>query len=150
MVTKLILDLDGVLITSPSWKPGEIDVDGYSKFNENCVNNLNVLLRQFDIEIWLMSTRRMMKSLGEFNIIFKNRKIINEIVGFVPLCRECTNRQEEVIQFVRNEGLTNYLILDDDKSLNGLFPEMKSRLVLTDFLKGFDSEKLDEAIGVLK
>jgi len=35
--TTLILDLDGVLITTPSWKADEMDADGYSKFNENCI-----------------------------------------------------------------------------------------------------------------
>jgi len=47
----LILDLDGVLITTPIWKADEIDSDGYSKFNMNCVQNLNKLLIQSDFEI---------------------------------------------------------------------------------------------------
>jgi histidinol phosphatase-like enzyme len=40
----LFLDLDGVLITTPAWKPDEIDSDGYSKFEQSCVDNLNQLL----------------------------------------------------------------------------------------------------------
>lgn len=51
----LILDLDGVLITTPTWKADEIDSDGYSKFSRNCVSNLNRLLATANFEIWLSS-----------------------------------------------------------------------------------------------
>ena len=44
MKNAILLDLDGVLITTPNWKPDEIHCDGYSVFNKVAVANLNGLL----------------------------------------------------------------------------------------------------------
>ncbi|CAL2083986.1 HAD domain-containing protein [Tenacibaculum sp. 190524A05c] len=150
MNTILILDLDGVLITTPPWKSDEIHVDGYSDFNQTCVSNLNSLLDYKPFDIWLSSTRRTNKSLAEFNQIFQNRDIKGMIRGFVPEYNSTKNRKEEIIEFITEFKLTDYLILDDDKSLNSLNPKLKSKLVLTELTIGFNSKKLKEAIEKLK
>ncbi len=146
----LILDLDGVLITTPPWKPDTVHEDGYSDFNDECVSNLNTLLTITDFEIWLSSTRRLRKTLKEFNQIFKNRNIEKEISGFLPDYPTCTNRKEEVLNFIVNYNIDDYLILDDDKSLNGLKTEVKRNLVATELTIGFNHEKLQEAKAKLK
>ena len=148
--TTLILDLDGVLITTPIWKADEIDTDRYSKFNMNCVDNLNKLLEQSDFEIWLSSTRRTVKTLTEFNRIFENRNIKKEINGFLPVYQECNTRKDEIIQFIEEFKISDFLIIDDDKSLNGLNENYKEKLILTEFQKGFDAEKFQLAIGKIK
>lgn len=150
MGTFLILDLDGVLITTPSWKADEIDSDGYSKFNKNCVDNLNKLLSQSNFEIWLSSTRRTVKTLLEFNQIFKNRNIENEIKGFLPEYQDCKNRKDEITRFIEEYKISDFLIVDDDKSLNGLDENYKENLVLTELQKGFDEEKVSLAIEIIK
>ena len=150
MKTILILDLDGVLITTPSWKADEMDFDNYSKFCSTCINNLNNLLLSFEFDIWLISTRRTVKTLKEFNEIFKNRKIIQEIIGFVPQQNEINNRKEEVLHFIEKINPKNYIIIDDDKTLNGLNKNMKSNLVLTELMKGFNTEKLNEAKRIME
>jgi hypothetical protein len=139
----LILDLDGVLITTPMWKPEEIESDGYSKFNEKCVSNLNHFLSLSDFEIWLSSTRRTVKLLDEFNLIFFNRNITIPIMGFSPEYPNCKNRREEVLRFIEEFATSEFIIFDDDKPLNGLNEKHKERLVLTDLLKGLDDEKLE-------
>lgn len=145
----LILDLDGVLITTPPWKADEISSDGYSEFNESCVKNINKLLGYTDFEVWLSSTRRTVKTLDEFNQIFKNRNITNRIIGFLPICSDCNNRKEEVLNFIETQHIDNYLIIDDDKSLNGLESEFKNKLVLTEMLRGFNKENLEQAIEII-
>ena len=141
----LILDLDGVLIINPSWKADKIHSDGYSEFNESCVENLNRLLTLAEFDIWLSSTRRTVKTLTEFNLIFKNRGIKKEIIGFLPKYSDCKNRKEEVLKFIAEFKASDFLIIDDDKSLNGLESEIKKKLILTELTKGFDLEKLKEA-----
>ena len=141
----LILDLDGVLITNPSWKADRIHSDGYSEFNESCVENLNRLLTLAEFDIWLSSTRRTVKTLTEFNLIFKNRGIKKDIIGFVPEYADCRNRKEEVLKFITEFKASDFLIIDDDKSLNGLESGIKESLILTELTKGFNSEKLKEA-----
>ncbi|MBU2930169.1 HAD domain-containing protein [Winogradskyella psychrotolerans] len=143
----LILDLDGVLLTNPSWKADRIHSDGYSEFNESCVENLNRLLTLAEFDIWLSSTRRTVKTLTEFNLIFKNRGIKKAIVGFLPKYSHCRNRKEEILNFITEFKTSDFLIIDDDKSLNGLESEIKKKLILTVLTKGFDSEKLKEAIN---
>ena len=98
----------------------------------------------------MSSTRRTNKSLAEFNQIFQNRDIKGMIRGFVPEYNSTKNRKEEIIAFITEFKLTNYLILDDDKSLNSLNPKLKSKLVLTELTIGFNSKKLKEAIEKLK
>ncbi|MEE9362138.1 MAG: HAD domain-containing protein [Cellulophaga sp.] len=150
MRTILILDLDGVLITTPIWKADEMDSDGYSKFKINCVDNLNKLLSQSDFEIWLSSTRRTVKTLTEFNKIFKNRNIESEIKGFLPEYQECKTRKDEITRFIEEFEISDFLIIDDDKSLNGLDEKHKKNLILTELQKGFDIEKFELAIGKIK
>jgi hypothetical protein len=146
----LILDLDGVLITNPSWKADRIHSDGYSEFNETCVENLNRLLTLAEFDIWLSSTRRTVKTLNEFNLIFKNRGIKKEIVGFLPEYADCRNRKEEILKFITEFKTSDFLIIDDDKSLNGLEIGIKECLILTELTKGFNSEKLKEATEKIK
>ena len=148
--TILILDLDGVLITTPSWKSDEIDSDGYSKFNEKCVENLNKLLSLSQFEIWLSSTRRTMKTLDEFNLIFANRNIKQKIQGFLPEYKACKNRREEIELFIEEFCVSNFLIIDDDKSLNGLSFGYKKKLISTKLQKGFNGEKFMEVIEMIK
>lgn len=146
----LILDIDGVLITTPSWKPDIIDDDGYSKFNLNCVLNLNILLSKYNFKIWLSSSRRKGKTIEEFNTIFNNRGILTRIVGFLPNKIELKSRKQEIEQFINSKQLESFLIIDDDKSLNDLKFDLKSKLVLTESFKGFNDESLKKAISILK
>lgn len=44
---KNILDIDGVLVTTPGWKRPEILADGFIKFNEKAVQNLANLLKEW-------------------------------------------------------------------------------------------------------
>lgn len=150
MKTTLILDLDGVLITTPSWKADEIDFDNYSKFNSLCTENLNTLLSLYDFDIWLISTRRTVKTLKEFNEIFKNRNINQKISGFVPQQDEVKSRKEEVQFFIESQQPKSYIIIDDDKTLNGLNEELKSNLIHTELMRGFNDEKLKEAKKIME
>ena len=143
----MILDLDGVLITNPSWKADRIHSDGYSEFNESCVESLNQLLTLAEFDIWLSSTRRTVKTLTEFNLIFKNRGIKKDIVGFLPEYSDCKNRKEEILKFIAEFKPSDFLIIDDDKTLNGLENNIKDNLILTELAKGFNSDKLKEASG---
>ena len=147
--TSLILDLDGVLITTPTWKANEIDFDGYSKFNQSCINNLNELLTLKEFDIWLSSTRRTVKSVEEFNIIFKNRNIKEPIKGFLPVYKDCKNRKEEILKFIQEFNITSFLIIDDDKSLYDLDKILKEKLILTELMQGFNQKQLDLAKSII-
>ena len=46
--------------------------------------------------------------------------------------------------------ISDFLIIDDDKSLNGLENGIKNKLIGTELTKGFNSEKLKEATEKIK
>jgi hypothetical protein len=145
----LLLDLDGVLITTPPWKADKMDSDGYSSFNNSCVDNMNKLLKTSSFEIWLSSSRRKHKSLEEFNTIFSNRGIMQSIHGFLPKYEYCKNRKEELEQFLSEREIVNYLIIDDDKSLHSLDNKFDGKVIHTLLQTGFNEEKLNEALKML-
>ncbi|AFM02597.1 hypothetical protein Fleli_0092 [Bernardetia litoralis DSM 6794] len=146
----IILDLDGVLITTPTWKADEIDFDDYSKFNKKCVENFNILTENLDCELWISSTRRMNKTLKQFREIFSNRNIEQEIKGFLPVTDYQTPRIKEIESFLENKMIENYIILDDDSSLHNLKEESKKYWVQTNLLVGFSLEKVEEAKQIIK
>ena len=145
----LLLDLDGVLITTPSWKADQIHEDGYSAFNKTAVENLNELLANTNADIWLSSTRRMNKSLEEFNTIFSNRRIERKLAGFVPHGTLSESRLEEINAFLDLKPGQKFIIIDDDNSLQDLTEERKKYWIKTNAMIGFDKEKLQEAIRLV-
>lgn len=149
MKNVVILDLDGVMITTPSWKSDKVHSDGYSAFNENAIGNLNKLLENLDAELWLSSTRRYNKSLEEFNTIFHNRNIQKALQGFLP-GDGFASRVSEIESFLSHEPIQNFIILDDDQSLQGLPSQWKKCWVNTDPLIGFNHKKLAEALSIIE
>lgn len=150
MKNVVILDLDGVLINTPNWKPDKIHPDGYSDFDSNCVKNLNNLMNNVDAELWLSSTRRIGKSLSEFQTIFQNRNIVAPLIGFLPGKTHGIERIIEINSFLDHEPIKNFLIIDDDKSLNGLEQDRKLFWLQTELLIGFNDEKLIKALQIVK
>jgi hypothetical protein len=144
MKNVIILDLDGVLITTPSWRRDEFEIDGYSKFNSVAIDNFNMLTESlnFEYELWLISDRRRGKTLEQFNEIFRSRNIKKTISGLVPVYGHIS-RREEFEKFINENEFDNFLLIDDDNSLEGL--EDKSSWIKTKSLVGFGIEELNES-----
>ncbi len=146
----VILDLDGVLITTPPWKADVLHEDGYSAFNQTCVDCFNELLKGLDAEVWLISTRRKNKSLSEFQAVFHARGILAPLAGLVPVYGDEMDRKDEVLRFVRGNNIQHYLIIDDNTVLRQLPRAVKNRWVETQYLQGFNQAKLEEARQLLR
>lgn len=149
----IFLDLDGVLINPfPAWKPDEEDKDGYARFNPACTANLRKLLEAYpELRIVVSSSRRMGKSLEELEAIFAFRGIKNRIIGKIPEPGEhYLSRAEEITQYVEQQGLRHFLILDDDRSLLQLPATYAPYLVLTEYRAGFDEACLEKAMGIVE
>jgi hypothetical protein len=145
----IILDLDGVLITNLPTQPEVLHTDGYTDFNADCVANFNALVAEVEAEVWLISARRKGITLPEMQAIFNTSGIAAPIVGMVPVYAEDMKRSHEVIRFIRENNLEHYIIIDDNRVLRQLPRIMKNRLVQTDFARGFDGGKLQEAKSML-
>lgn len=146
----LFLDIDGVLITTKPWQQDKIAEDGYSCFDNECASNLNILLASIPLDIILTSSRRKTIPLDIFNQFFRNRNIKNQIVNYLPIISSVFSRKQEIEDYIFRNNIQNFIIIDDDKSLNNLNPILKKNLVLTNSMIGFSKDKLEESLEIVK
>ena len=146
MKKKILLDLDGVMIKLKSWKPLEILSDGFPNFERVSVDSLNKILTETQSSIILTSSHK--NSHSNWNDIFKLRGIDANIE---ILKSESSNRKVEIMDwyYFNNESVDNFVIIDDDKSLNDLPKELKFHLVSTSSMIGLNLEDADLAIKIL-
>lgn len=149
----ILLDIDGVLVTSPGWRHPERLADNFMKFNEEAANNLAKLYLATNASIVLTSTHRISYPIETWYDIFKARGLhftniskVNDKNTFESLL----DRGTEVKEWVDNYGQeSNYVVIDDDLSLHDLPLEIKQRCVITKPLIGFDSSSLEKALRIL-
>lgn len=135
----ILLDLDGVLITTSPYESDKMHEDGYSDFNSICVTNLNRILKDTGFDIVLSSMRRTKVDIEKMNEYFKARGVEKEIIAYVPdysLEGLRLNRRGEIERFLKENEPKNYLILDDDKSISGASEEIKSNWIQTYLMTG--------------
>jgi HAD domain in Swiss Army Knife RNA repair proteins len=69
----ILLDIDGVLVTTPSWQiPDRLD-DGFMQFNVTAAQNLLVLYEKTNADIVLTTTHRINYTIEQWHDIFKLR-----------------------------------------------------------------------------
>ena len=144
----LFLDIDGVLInTFPLWKSDELDTDGYSKFNEANVANLQTFLAEFeDWKIVITSSRRVNKSLVQLEKIFSFRGLGNRIIDKTPdPDGTYLSRALEISSYITTKNILQFIIIDDDKSILEMDETMLPNIVLTAYRHGFDANCLEMA-----
>lgn len=150
----IFLDFDGVMITTPAWKQAELDKDGFLKFNPRSANNLEKIITEMNASIILTTTHRINYSIKEWREIFINRGIhavsITKINDVQQLSK-MGNRASEINDWFNVHGdPVNYVIIDDDLSINGLPEHIKKRCVLTKSMIGLDDEATEKVLGILK
>ena len=130
----ILLDLDGVLITTPPWKEDKLHEDGYSDFNPECVKKLNALVKKTGHKIVLSSMRRTQVDINKMNEYFKSRGVEYPIVAYVPEYSTKNiwySRRMEIEKFLEEYKPKSYLIIDDDKSLCDASEEIRSNWIQT-------------------
>lgn len=151
--TVILLDIDGVLVTTPAWRPVEQLADGFMCFNEGAAKNLNSLLELTEAEIVLTTTHRISYSLDEWYGIFAARGIkLTSIakVNDAKALNAVTKRADEVEAWIALNRDANYVIIDDDSSINGLPEFMKDRFVQTKPMLGLNDEAARGALFILR
>jgi HAD domain in Swiss Army Knife RNA repair proteins len=136
----LFLDIDGVLVHANPSKKVEMDDDGFYRFSPTAVEALNLLLSNIKSEIILTTSHRFRYSLAEWKAKFLSRGIIIENISRIERATPFgESRKETILKCISEYNLLpeQILIIDDDKSLNGLPDNLKRRLILTDSYKGF-------------
>ncbi|WP_210515496.1 HAD domain-containing protein [Hymenobacter terricola] len=149
----ILLDIDGVLVTTPAWRAVELQDDGFMKFNARAANNLGRIIDQTQARIVLTTSHRINYSLGEWQVILQTRGINSPLIAKINdvATLNCMgDRADEIAEWVasRSDGET-YVIIDDDLSINRLPEAIKARCVLTKPLIGLDEEAMTKVLDIL-
>ncbi|MCU0439246.1 MAG: HAD domain-containing protein [Raineya sp.] len=150
----ILLDIDGVLVTTPSWKSVELLADGFMKFNEKATNNLNLFCQKREVEVVLTSTHRISYDENVWKEIFAFRGLYFNQISKINKASTIENLKSRIIEvenWVAQQDISaSYIIIDDDISLHGLPQSIKERWICTKPLLGFDEKVLQEALKLLE
>ena len=128
----LFLDIDGVMVQGSSWKTVESLSDGFYKFSPKAVVGLQNIISGTKASIVLTTSHKNRFTPKQWKIIFSNRGIDVSSVAKLQTRKIYPNRKEEILTWCkRHKDIKDFIIIDDDKSLNGLPSDLKERLILT-------------------
>jgi hypothetical protein len=145
----IFLDIDGVMVPAKSWKRPEILKDGFPDFSISSVSALNLILSK-SVALILTTSHKSSYSINKWKLIFKNRGI--ELTHIVSLEENSTglSRKDELLRwFIKNIVSEPFVIIDDDKSLNGLPNYLKRHLLLTSPIIGLNMDSIPEINRIL-
>jgi hypothetical protein len=117
----LYLDIDGVMVPANSWRKPEILEDGFPEFSSQAVRSLVRIISNSSADIVLTTSHKHKYTLQEWHTIFKRRNInVNKITRLSKNTNHL-NRKDELLLWFNDKHLNeNFIIIDNDKSLNGL------------------------------
>jgi hypothetical protein len=136
----IFLDIDGVMVPAKSWQRPEILEDGFAAFSSKAVLVLKELLSQnTEAVIMLTTSHKSRFSHSEWKDIFQRRGLnVNQLKSLVENS-DFLSRKEEILNWFNTKGIyEDFIIIDDDKSLNELPKFFKDRLILTSSLVGLN------------
>ncbi len=143
----IYLDIDGVMVRANSWKRPEMLEDGFYAFSSRAVKALKKLIHFSNAEIVLTTSHKNRYSINEWHSIFNRRNIKVNKISRLPENISFFNRKEELLKWFNKDRLSeNFIIIDDDKSLNGLPLVLKDKLIQTSASVGLTEILVDEAI----
>ena len=126
-------------------KQVEMEDDGFYKFNHKAVDALNSV-DHTNIELVLSTSHRFRFNLSQWKHIFNKRGIKFDKISIINQdLNHKYSRKTEIEKWITDHHINSndVIIIDDDKSLNGLPESLKMRLILTDpYIGLIDSKEL--------
>lgn len=143
----ILLDIDGVMVPANSWKKPEFLNDGFPVFSSRATHALQKIISETSADILLTTSHKSKYSISEWFKIFELRGIVVNKIDRLSENLSYLNRKEEILNwFNSRNNHENFVIIDDDKSLNGLPLFLKEHLILTSPLVGLTNELAIETI----
>lgn len=131
MMMLILLDIDGVMVPAKNWKIPELLDDGFPAFSKNAVNALNALISKNDT-IVLTTSHKSNYSIDQWKIIFENRGVNVQSLQSLPNNIHYKNRKDEILDWLESNCIKEeFLIIDDDSSLQNLPASIKLNLIAT-------------------
>lgn len=136
----VFLDIDGVMAPAKSWQRADILEDGFVNFTSKAVRVLQEILDQnADTTIVLTTSHKSRFSLNQWKVIFERRGLRVHEIKTLGDNTDFQSRKMEILNwFDSNDIQEDFIIIDDDKSLNDLPTFYKDRLILTSSLVGLN------------
>lgn len=139
----IFLDIDGVMVPAKSWERPKLLSDGFPEFSTKAVRVLKNLISD-DTTVMLTTSHKSRFNIEEWKEIFHRRgiKVLN--LKSLDECDFGVSRKDEIMNWFNLNTLNeDFVIIDDDKSLNGLPPFLKDNLILTSPMVGLTDNHFD-------
>ena len=137
------LDIDGVMVPAKGWKSPEFLNDGFPAFSSRATGAFQSLISEKDT-VMLTTSHKSKFSIKEWKSIFKNRGIKIEKIKSLPQNINNISRKDEIVNWFKVNSVDgDFVIIDDDKSLNELPDFLKRNLIQTSSYIGLTEEHLE-------
>lgn len=125
----IFLDIDGVMVPAKNWKQPEMLEDGFPAFSQAAVAAANTFMSEDD-EVVLISSHRDAYSIEAWKQLFAIRGLkINKLTKLPPY-NPSQRRLGELLNYIEENAISDdFIIIDDDKSLNDLPAYLKKHLI---------------------
>ena len=128
----ILLDIDGVMVPAKSWKRPEFLNDGFFAFSSDATSALQKIISETSADILLTTSHKSKYTIQEWKNIFNLRGINVKNIYSLPENVNFLSRKDEIMKWVNvSLDLPDFIIVDDDKSLNTLPSFVKNKLVQT-------------------
>jgi hypothetical protein len=140
----IFLDIDGVMVPAKGWKSPELLSDGFPAFSSEACHVLQSLLKD-DSTVVLTTSHKSNYTIDEWKQIFKNREINIKNIDCLEKNINNLSRKDEILNWFNAHKMEeDFLIIDDDKSLDSLPPSLKENLILTSPYIGLRTQHLQQ------
>ena len=146
----ILLDIDGVMVPNNNWKRPEFENDGFPRFSSRATNSLQRIISETGAGILLTTSHKSNYPISEWRNIFSSRGLGNVNIQKLNTNTLELNRKEELLRWWNNRNEDHFVIIDDDKTLNSLPPQIKAKLVQPSATVGLNEELADTAIEILR
>lgn len=140
----IFLDIDGVLVPAKSWESPRLLSDGFPEFSTKAIGVLQGLISK-DTTVMLTTSHKSRFNNEEWKAIFQRRGITVHNIQSLGQYDLGVSRKDEILNWVHSNTLPpDFVIIDDDTSLNGLPPFLKDNLILTSPMVGLTERHLEQ------
>lgn len=149
MAMLIFLDIDGVMVPAKGWKSPEFLNDGFPAFSRKATRALQSIISE-DVTVILTTSHKSNFSIEKWKNIFNNRGINIEKLKSLPGNFNNLSRKDEIVNwFEINNVDEDFVIIDDDKSLNELPDSLKENLIQISPYIGLTEEHLEAIRSIL-
>lgn len=145
----IFLDIDGVMVPAKGWKTPELLSDGFPAFSDKASRVLQRLISE-NTTIVLTTSHKANYTIDEWKDIFTKRNIHVEKIKRLDSNVNNLSRKDEILNwFAVNNINGDFVIIDDDKSLNDFPDSLKKNLILTNPIIGLTDEHLESIMIII-